>query len=202
MTSRIEIIPTVLDARAASKKKQFAEITMKIKNTWLFDVYTIDKSFSESQLEKVSSILSNPLTQKAFIHSSKKNNVNQFEKFSFAIEIGFLPGVTDNVATTAKECIEDLLKTKFSDSEAVYASQVFLLEGEITEREAVQIAESLYNPLIQRMQIKSYAQYKKDSGMDIIIPKVTLQKTPQVTEINLNTTDEKLERHAVRLLSI
>ena len=43
--------------------------------------------------------------------------------FDYAIEVGFLPGVTDNVGTTAGQTIEDYFRVKFLQSDAVYSSQ-------------------------------------------------------------------------------
>ncbi|MBU4017398.1 phosphoribosylformylglycinamidine synthase, partial [Patescibacteria group bacterium] len=108
------------------------------------------------------------------------------------IEIGFLPGVTDNIATTARESIEDLLKTKFIKEENVYSSKLFFLKGNIVEKEVFKIAESLYNPLIERMHLKDFRTFVKDSGMDFVVPRVNLIKTPNVIQVDLDVTDEEL----------
>jgi len=183
-TSRLEIFPKVLDTRAAVRKEKIVQINKNIKDVTIADVYTIDKPFTAEEINKISSALSNPVTQEI------KGKPNQ--QFSFAIEIGFLPGVTDNIANTAKETISDLLKNAFVDGENVYISQLTFLIGNISKKEALEIAESMYNPLIQRMHIKNFEDFIKDGGMDIIIPQVKLQKEPQVAEVNLNVTDDEL----------
>ncbi len=124
--------------------------------------------------------------------SSPRNDVSV--KFDWAIEIGFLPGVTDNVAKTTKQMIEDHLKIKFSEKEDVYSSQVTLVDGDLSEEEIKSIAASLYNPLIQRVHIKSLDEYRQMGGMDFIAPKVSITGEKKVSEIDLNVTDEELEK--------
>jgi len=193
MASRIEVETTVFDTRAAIRKNRLADFSSakKINNIFLLDVYTIDKEFSQHELLTIAERLCNPVTQKAFVKTEKNKSIVG-KKFSFAIEIGFLPGVTDNISHTAKELIEDLVKTKFVGEENVYSSQVTFIEGEISRKDVKEIANSFYNPLIQRAHIKTYAEYTKDGGMDIFVPKVILHKKPTVTEVNLDISDEAL----------
>jgi len=183
---RIEVFSKVFDTRASVRQKNLQQLNNKISDVQIADIYTIDKKFSKNQIDKISTAISNPVTQAV--------NIKPKNKFSFAIEIGFLPGVTDNVAHTTKETITDLLKAKFSDNENVYTSQITFVDGNISKKEALQIADSLYNPLIQRMSIKDFAQFQKDGGMDIVIPKVKLDKKPQIDEVNLNVSDEQLTK--------
>lgn len=192
MTTRIGIGATVFDTRATVRQKKFQNLGYKqISDLWIYDVYTIDKQFSQQQLDDVASRLANPLTQNV-IFRTEKIKVTPPKKFAFAIEIGFLPGVTDNVAHTTKEIIEDGLNVKFTDTEGIYTSQVTFLSGNLTETDANQIGLTLYNPLIQRAHIKNYSQYVKDGGMDVIVPKVKIVHKPSVSEVNLNVSDEEL----------
>lgn len=194
MAVRIEVQSTIKDTRASVRLKKLQTLGYKnLATVTIQDVYTIDKAFSETQFHSIASQLANPVTQRYLIPSlSGSTSSNDSQSFSFVIEIGFLPGVTDNVATTTKELIEDLLKIKFAESEDVYTSQVTFLHGEVTKQEALAIAATMYNPLIQRMHIKSSAEFKKDGGMDTIVPKVKLDAKPTISEVNLNVSDEEL----------
>ncbi len=69
---------------------------------------------------RIGSQLINPVVQEFRVDEATKF------LFDYAIEVGFLPGVTDNVGNTAKQTIEDYLSMKFVDGEAVYSSQLFL----------------------------------------------------------------------------
>ena len=42
--------------------------------------------------------------------------------FDYAIEVGFLPGVTDNVGATARQTIEDFFSLKFAEGQSVASS--------------------------------------------------------------------------------
>ena len=198
MITRIEVKSTVFDTRASIRLKKLQNLgfSSKITKLTLTDVYTIDKKIPQRQLKLIALSLSNPVTQKSIAKiygDGKLIPKSPVKPFSFAIEIGFLPGVTDNVANTAKEIIEDLLKIKFVDSEGLYTSQITFVSGEITQKEAERISLSLSNSLIHRIQIKSHRQYIKDNGMDFITPKVKIFRKPQVLEINLDIKDTDLE---------
>lgn len=151
-------------------------------------VYTINKNFNKNDLTKIASALMNPVIQKACINEPYIST-----KFSFAIEIGYLPGVTDNVANTTKEIIEDLLKIKFVKEENVYTSQITFITRKISTKEVKKIADSLYNPIIQRAKIKSRQEFIKDKGMGVEIPQVRLNQSIKVDEVNLNINDEELQ---------
>ncbi len=187
MISRIEILTNVFDSRAELRKK-----IKKIKSVTLIDVYTIDKKLFSTDLNKIGSAVINPITQKFFIRNNEKNQPYKINVFDWAIEIGFLPGVTDNISHTVKQIVEDLLKVKFIGSEDVYSSQITLISGNLNIVEIQQIADGLYNPLIQRVHIKSYKQYIKDHGMDFIVPRVKLIKKPTVSKVDLKVSDDEL----------
>jgi phosphoribosylformylglycinamidine synthase II len=191
MTTRIAIGATVFDTRAAVRQKKLQHAGYKLSDIIIIDVYTIDKNLSQKQLEAIASRLANPLTQNYFLQT-EKTKIAPPKKFSYAIEIGFLPGVTDNIAHTTKEIIEDGLGAKFENGDNVYTSQVTIIEGDITASDAEQIALTLHNPLIQKAHIKSYSQFVKDGGMDVIVPKVKIAHKPNVSEVNLNVSDEEL----------
>ncbi len=189
MISRLEIISKILDTRAAVRKKKLEEngFKGKITSVFLVDVYIIDKNFISQELQKIASILMNPMVQ-----TVKINEPISPKKFDYAIEIGYLPGVTDNIATTTKESIEDLLKIKFKNGENVYTSQITFINGNFTENEINNVVNSFYNPLIQRALVKDFSMFKKDKGMGNVIPKVKLDQLQKVDEVNLNTSDEEL----------
>jgi phosphoribosylformylglycinamidine synthase subunit PurSL len=189
MIHRIEIASKINDTRAQARKKKLENIGISgsINELFLIDVYTIDKKLTKDQIKIISLALANPVTQK-----TSYTQAIFPENFSFAIEIGFLPGVTDNVANTVKELISDLLQTSFSEKENVYTSQMTFLNGNLTEDEIDTIALSLHNPLIQKARIKTYRQFIKDNGMGKYIPSVNLSQTIKVDTINLKINDEEL----------
>lgn len=191
MSNRLEITSTTLDTRAQVKKRQIQSMGFgrKIEEVYLVDVYTIDKKFSAKHLETIADALTNPVNQKSTFTSyfAPKN-------FTYAIEIGFLPGVTDNVGNTVQEIISDLLKTKFDENEKVYSSQVLYITCSISEKDAHHIGDSLANSLIQRIHLKTFTQFKKNRGMGHFVPKVQLENKLTVDEVSLNIADEELQK--------
>jgi phosphoribosylformylglycinamidine synthase II len=189
MVNQIQIMNIVEDGRAKrvlGQIKNLSKDTSVVSKAVVVDTYTIDAKLTKVELEKVAEALHTPLSQ-----SAKINRPLSPKKFSFAIEVGYLPGVTDNVGTTARETIEDTLKKVFSDNEVVYYSKVYFFDGSIKQSAANEIAHSLHNPLIQRVAIKSFIDFAKDSGMDIVVPKVKLETKP-VTLVDLYVSDEEL----------
>lgn len=216
MSARIEVTYKGKDTRASSKKSwlKFLKLDKKVSEIFFFDVYTIDKDFKNSDLEKIAEILANPVIQKSQVISkqiltslARQNEPSRpslllrndssggfYPKdFQFAVEVSFLPGVTDNVGSTAKEEIEDALKIKFKDDESVYYSQFLIFNGSLSETDAKKIAANLANNLIQKTFIKSFQEFKKDKGMGIKLPKVNLSQKIKVLDVNLNVADKKLK---------
>lgn len=191
MISRVTISQAVSDARAESKKKAFNDLKLdgKVTAVAILDSYTIDGPVKSVQLTKIAKAFANPHLERAMI-----GKVAVDKKFTWLVEVGFLPGVTDNVGTTAKETIEDLLKIKFKNGDAVYSSRIFLLTGNLTKSNAEQIAATLYNPLIERVRIVSYQEFVKAKDLPILVPKVNLKGQAEVIKVDLNVSDEELTR--------
>jgi len=193
---RIEVYSKIADTRALVRKKKLECIGFsgKIESVHLADVYTINKFLTDQQLNKFAAALSNPVTQIACVLLSKKQKrVLPSFIFSYAIEIGFLPGVTDNVSNTAKEIFRDMFNQDFADNEGIYTSQITFISGKLKNQDAEKIGLSLANSLIQRIHIKSFFQYKKDYGMSFIVPKVALEEINEVASVDLNISDSKLK---------
>lgn len=196
---RIYVSYTIPDARSNAKKKSFADLGLKTKpeQVYITDCYTIDASLSSKQIKKAEELLANPLMQSASINITSPSlslEGSRVTHFDYAIEIGFLPGVTDNIGNTAKETLSDGAKIKFKPGQNVYSSQVFFISGLISEGDAKKIAKSLYNPLIQRATIKSFSDFKKDGGMNIFAPKVKITTSNTVLKVSLDIADEELAK--------
>ncbi len=188
MAHRIEIYTRIKDTRSEKLLDRLRNNGFGVIKTVVADIYTTNKDFKESELDRIAESLHNPVTQSFLI-----DDHNQEVDFDFALEIGFLPGVTDNIATTAKENIEDLLKTKFEEDKSIHSSQLIFLKGpDLTEKQVQEIGASLANLLIQRIHIKPHAEFASDQGMDIIIPKVKLDDNPKADEVNINIPEEEL----------
>ncbi|PIR96587.1 MAG: phosphoribosylformylglycinamidine synthase [Candidatus Doudnabacteria bacterium CG10_big_fil_rev_8_21_14_0_10_42_18] len=192
MPFRIEIYSKVLDARSVSKCGFFNSLGLsgKVRNVVIADAYSVDRKMGKDDIVKAALLLTNSLIEQYSVNSRQ----NTIKNFDYAIEISFLPGVTDNIGNTAKETIEDGLKIKFKNGEGAYSSQVLFLTGKISETDIKKIAESLHNPLIQKALIKTSKEYKKDKGFAPNIAKVELTRNQKVTYVDLFVDDEELEK--------
>ncbi len=166
---RIEVISKYEDTRAAVKRKKLQNMGFSgITDVALADVYTTDEQLGSDQLHLVATMLTNPVIQTSVVDGALSP-----PRFDWAIEIGFLQGVTDNVGNTAREGIEDLLKRP-CDPQVVHSSQVLYLSGDLSPKDVTTIVDGLTNPLIQRAHIKSFKTFTSEGGMDRITPRVRI----------------------------
>jgi len=178
------------DTRAAVRKahieREFPQL--KLRAVWLVSVYTICKRFGAQELERIRFMLTNQV-----IEESSLDDPLLPPRFSWSFEIGFLPGVTDNVGHTAAEAICDLLGVRFEQEEGVFSSEVTFLDGDLTEEEARRIAEIFSNPLIHRVEVLPLEAHKQ-GRREIYVPLVKLPPPAEVLEVDLEVPDEELIR--------
>src|SRR3989338_4373788 len=184
MTHRITVSSKIEDARARNilqtLKTRFPEAGLRGVATDA--AYTIDAKLSKGELERAAGRLANPITE-----TYSFGDVPAPAESSFAIEIGYLPGVTDNVGHTAKETLEDTIGRKFKDDEHVYSSLFIFLTGKLSRLNTEAFAKELHNPLIERSSV-----YKKGERMPIVVPNVKLHEVARADEGDLNVSDSAL----------
>ena len=194
MSQRIEVFTVSEDGRAKTYAHDFASIAPNLKNIRVVDVYTIEQPITEEdKLNNCLTSFTNPVTQKSFVLSGNQAPANDYwdvvGDFDWALEIGYLPGVTDNIGSTAQE----LTALTLENNRDVYSSKMLFIEGDVSENELKQIALELHNPLIQRASNKNKEQFKTDNGMGVTIPRVQLDnKGIIVDEVDLNVSDDEL----------
>ena len=180
---RIDICTRICDTRAESQKKKLITLGFDIRSIEIVDSYTIETDVDLSLIEDAAKILINPIKEKLFN--------SETASFDYAVEIGFLPGVTDNIGATARDALIDYLGSQAKLN--VYSSQLFLFTTKLEIQSIKKLSLCLYNPLIQRVGIKTYQEFINDSGMGMDLPKVKLDHEVQVSEINLDLSDTELE---------
>ncbi len=186
MAERIEIISKVPDARASVTKDKLVRNGFPVSDVQLADVYTLQTSLSREELQKVASMLTNPVTQEASI--SKPTTPKDFD---WAVEVGFLPGVKDRVAETLEESLEDALKAQLPANEGAATSRLMLLSGDMNRETVQKLGESMANTLIERVHIKSKEEYLGQNGMDVIFPQVKLGAVPPVDIVDILSMDDQ-----------
>lgn len=114
-------------------------------------------------------------------------------KGMWRIEVGMLPGVTDNVGHTASTAIHDRLGR---DVEAHY-SRMYALEN-VDAPLCERIAAMLFNPLVEKYRI-----YPPGAETVPYLPKVSIPKDPSVQRISLRMSEARFEQLAKeRLLAL
>ncbi len=187
MANRLEVTSKVLDTRAEARKIKIESMGLKVDEVNIVDVFTIDSTNNSLDLEKAASMLSNPVTQEAGINQPKAP-----EEFDYAVEVGFLPGVTDNIGTTAREMVKDGLGVNL-DGQGVYSSQLMFLRGDLTREGALSVGDAFSNPVIQRASVKSFDEFTRDGGMGVSVPRVRLHEEPVAGLVSLlDASDEEL----------
>lgn len=188
MAVRIGVHRTVLDSRAQVMREKIRALGLSKnpRGLWIEDAYIVNADVSVAASKQIADALMNDSVEEALVQSAWSP-----AKFSHAIEIGFHPGVTDNVGNTCREMIEDLLGKKFAPEEAVYSTKVFFIDG-ITDADAKKVANSLYNPLIERATIKSSSQFEEERGFGTHVPIVKLPDPEAPLSVNLEVSDEEL----------
>ncbi len=184
MISRIYVKPKGKDVRGNLYVKSFNDLGLssKISNVQIIESYLLKHDLKNEQILKVANALTNKILEEFSI-----NQMPSVSGFAYMIEIGFLPGVTDNVAHTTRETIIDLLHLKNTNNPEVYTSKIFLVSGSVKKEDIEKIAFSLHNPLIERSNI-----VKKGQQLQNKIPEVVLKKRTPVINVSLDISDEEL----------
>lgn len=178
------------DPRLKSRTGRIRSFGFSIEYAKLVDVYTVStlsRDFTANELKRIAAQLINPVVQEFKIDEATK------DRFDFAIEVGFLPGVTDNAGSTAKQTIEDFFKIRFKDGEAVHTSQLFFISGSLSAESVRKLAETLANPLVHNVRIKTRAEYG-EKGMGLVVPRVRLNELATAEEVDLRLDDIKLAK--------
>ncbi|GFO63456.1 phosphoribosylformylglycinamidine synthase subunit PurS [Geomonas paludis] len=193
MPHRIEITlkDEVRDPRGERIKREIAHfLHLEVADVRTIDVYTVDAPLSADELAQVAAgPFSDPVIQNYSIDKPAAAG------FDYLVEVGFRPGVTDNVGRTAGEAIGYLLGRPLAAGEGVYTSVQYLISGKLAQSDAEKIATGLLcNTLIQRYQILDAATFKAQGGVAPFVPKVQVEAKVEVNTINLEVSDEELMR--------
>ncbi len=191
MAHRIEIgfKRGIRDALGEKIKRRIIEnLHIAVDAVRTIDVYTIDGRLSAKELKKAAAgPLSDPIIQQFAVDRGLADH------FDWMIEVGFRPGVTDNVGKTAREAVALLLGPAPADAPRVYTSRQYLISGTLGAQDAQKIASSLLaNELIERYDIVSGKTWDRQTGMSAYVPRVAGIDAPAVKEIDLNVSDRKL----------
>jgi phosphoribosylformylglycinamidine synthase II len=180
----------VRDARGhstAAKARQF--LRLPVHSCQTRDVYKVDVSLSSRELRHIKRTFTDPVTSRSALRRLRP------PKFDWIVEVGFKPGVTDNVGTTARAVVEDLLNRPLARHESVYTSIQYFFRGDRLTREDVgRIGHDfLANPLIHTIQVFSSEQWE-GALVDETVPAIRETSDIQVATYDLSGSDSDLLR--------
>jgi phosphoribosylformylglycinamidine synthase subunit PurSL len=183
----------VRDARGERVRREIREhLGIALESVRTIEVYTVDADLSAEEVAAAANgPFSDPVIQKTAVDRPLA------ERFDILIEVGYRPGVTDNVGRTAREAIQYLTGRPFAQGEGVYTSVQYLLTGAVDEETAERItADFLANGLIQRWTIVPFGRFDGQKGLPASVPKVDVGEPRAVSarEIDLDVSDEELLR--------
>ncbi|HEX7926898.1 MAG TPA: AIR synthase-related protein, partial [bacterium] len=123
--------------------------------------------------------------------------------FDWYVEVGFRPGVTDNVGRTAQENLEYRLGHPMAAGNHVHAATGYFLRGSLKRAQVEALAQDwLFNGLIQQALILSRAELAKEKAKLFRLPKVSLKSTAHVERWDLSDAARVMKLSGERLLAL
>ena len=194
MANRIEIgfKSGIRDALGEKIKRRITDhLGLPVESVRTVEVYTLEGRFSP---EELAMIAAGPLCDPVIQSYAIDHGITP--SFNWMIEVGFRPGVTDNVGKTAREAIELLIGKSADRPIAVYTSRQYILDGNLSGEDAELIASSLLaNDLIEHYHITDGRAWNPQKGLPPYVPKVEGIDRPRTARIDLNVDDEDSDVH-------
>ena len=119
MNYRIEIspLPQWSDARGEGVKKQITKfLGFPVEKVLSRDVYTIMGDLTVEEVDRVASLLYNPVLQGWKTANAASENYSALPECDHLVAVGFKPGVTDNVGRSARAAVGDILGRSLKES--------------------------------------------------------------------------------------
>ena len=111
--------------------------------------------------------------------------------YNYVVEIGFRPGVTDNLANTTMEALHLMgIKAKVS------TGKIFFIESTTSFKDIQRFSrEMLGNELVETIVLYDIIKFQNINRFsNIYLPEVKLDSKYEINEINLNVSDENLNK--------
>jgi len=172
--------------RVVREARELAGIHLDAVRT--LSVYTVDVDLTPEDLGKIASgPFTDPVIQEYSIGKPLPGS------FDFLLEVGFKPGVTDNVGRTAGEAVAQLVGRPLAKGEGVYSSMQYRVRGNLDEDDAHRLAaQVLANELINRWEVIPADRFDPELLARPVIPRVAISGGGKVSEVDLEGDDQRL----------
>lgn len=178
------------DPTGAGVRSRVAEdLGIGLDDVRAIDVYTIHADLGEEELELVRrELFTDAIIQESAIDSFLTRD------FDYIVEVGFRPGVTDNIGKSSAEGIADTIGRALRPGDGVYKSTLYALKGRVNAAQCERIARDLLaNDLIQRWVVRSATEAGDIDGHGLLgLPLVNERSSAEVRTIDLETDDDTL----------
>jgi len=176
------------DSEATKQEIQDA-LGLSVESVRIIDVYTIDAKLTSEEEERIrTELFTDPIIQRSSCGGSLARD------FTYLIEVGYWPGVTDSVGKTAAEAVADTIGRPLASGESVYTSRQYAIQGDLTREQVETICRKLLaNELIQRWKIVSREELAATEATALLgLPVVSLGEPQTAREYDLNVDDATL----------
>ena len=119
------------------------------------DVYKVVANIDAEKAAEVQQTFADPV-----VAESAMNRLPAPESFDWMLEVGFKPGVTDNVGRTARGALKDMVGRELAWEEQVYTSIQYFLTGGLSRSDVEHLGKDLLaNTLIQTIDVFSREEW-------------------------------------------
>src|SRR5438093_4677997 len=137
-------------------------------------LYTIHAPLTPADLEEARQVLFTDAVVQESFWARRPQMV-----CDWIVQVGLLPGVTDNVGRTAARALEDIYGHPLHGE--VYTSSLYLLRGALQRQEVERVVRDvLANPLIHQWRITAAAGWQDRPEAFLPPPVAGMDKPPQV----------------------
>ncbi len=168
------------------KGRILSDLGIEVTAVRVVDGFIIDRNLGREELELITEeVFADPVIQEASIDQAFSI------PFDWIIEVGFRPGVTDNLGRTAREAVERTLGLERDPGQGVYTRKLYFIEGAVDKGSVERIARDLLaNDLIETWTVHAPGEDRSS----IAVPKVTSTAQARILAINLDVDDAELLR--------
>ena len=162
-----------------------------IKDLRTISVYTVYSNLPDERLKEFArDVLCDPVLS---IYAVNVPLAQKLPPFTWALEVSYKPGVTDNVGRTAADVLRMMVGGDGGNNCQVYRSTQYLLNADLTLEEVEKVGrEILFNDLIEEISILNFRGFSESGGFPVRERHYLKDYVPKVEILDLNIPDGEL----------
>ena len=184
----VALKPSMFDAAGAAVRDAIREdLGLSPKAVRVVRVTNVLGGLTAAQATHVAGeLLADPVSERVAVNAPLPG------KADWIIEVGFQPGVTDNVARTVSEGLRDMLG-EAAGGLSVHTATQYRIHGALSAEEAERVARDLLaNQLIERWIVLRGDAFAARGGESLSPPTVFEGTVPRVAHFDLDVADDQL----------